>query len=506
MDRASGFRQAVVIMTDTQRKDMLGCYAGTGLRTPCLDRLAGQGIRFDRAYCCQPVCGPARSALFTGIFPHSNGSWANCMPLGDNVKTIGQRLSDRGVYTAYIGKWHLDGSDYFGLGRCPSGWDPAYWYDMRNYLDDLSPEDRLRSRKAATNRDGIAADFTFGSRCSDRAIDCLRKNAGRDFLLVLSYDEPHHPFLCPEPYASMYRDFEFPKTPAFYDDLSGKPDHHRKWSASSPTPFDMPSSEKRGFRRVHADYFGCNSFVDNEIGRVIEAVDRHCPGALVVYTSDHGDGLGDHGIWNKGAAMYDSITNIPFIIRWPGQSPSMQVCNHPVSHVDLVPTLMDLFDLPRPNLLEGRSLLPCLKNPDLRINDAIFMEFARYETDHDGQGGFQPIRCVFDGRHKLAVNLLTSDELYDLEDDPHELKNLIGSEEHSSLRDNLHDRLLDWMNRTRDPFRGYYWGQRPWRTGIPPAGWDCAGMTRQREEDERYELRQLDYETGLPMVEATRKK
>ena len=135
-------RKIVLIMTDTQRADMLGCYGNPGMKTPCLDALAARGIRFDKAYTCQPVCGPARSALFTGAFPHSNGSWANSMPLGDTVKTIGQRLHDHGLHTAFIGKWHLDGGDYFGLGRCPDGWDPAYWYDMRNYLEELSRADR----------------------------------------------------------------------------------------------------------------------------------------------------------------------------------------------------------------------------------------------------------------------------------------------------------------------------------------------------------------------------
>ncbi len=496
-------RQVIFLMTDTQRKDMLGCYADTGLKTPSLDRLAAGGIRFDRAYTCQPVCGPARSALFTGTFPHSNGSWTNCMPLGDTVRTLGQRLADGGVHTAYIGKWHLDGSDYFGLGRCPPGWDPASWYDMRNYLEELSPEDRLRSRNAATNRQGIAAEFTFGHRCSNRAVDYLQQHTTDDFLLVVSYDEPHHPYLCPEPYASMYHDFDFPKSPAFYDDLKDKPAHQRAWSAGA---CDHSPEAKQAARIRNPDYFGCNSFIDSEIGRVLDAAERLCPGALVVYTSDHGDGLGEHGISNKGAAMYDSITNIPLLVRWPGQAPAGAVCPHPVSHIDLVPTLLEFFGAPLPRLLEGASLMPCLRDPLARVNAAVYLEFARYETDHDGQGGFQPIRCVFDGRFKLVINLLTSDELYDLASDPYELTNLIASPAHGAVRDALHDRLIDWMNRTRDPFRGYYWLNRPWRTDAPPPSWRFTAMTRQREEEPRYEPRQLDYETGLEMVTATRRK
>jgi uncharacterized sulfatase len=139
------------------------------------------------------------------------------------------------------------------------------------------------------------------------------------------------------------------------------------------------------------------------------------------------------------------------------------------------------------------------------VNEAVFIEFGRYEVDHDGFGGFQPLRCAVDERWKLNVNLLSTDELYDLREDPAEMVNLIESPRHASVRDALHDRLLDWMNRTRDPFRGYWWERRPWRQGARPATWEYTGMTRQRENEE-YEPRQLDYDTGLPMTAAVRKK
>ena len=145
-------RQIVLLMTDSTRQDMVGCYGNPDMHTPNLDSLAERGVRYQNAYTCQPVCGPARSALFTGIYPHSNGSFTNCVPLGANIKTIGQRLADAGLRTAYIGKWHLDGGDYFGLGTCPEGWDPDYWYDMRCYLEELTEEERLASRTKASPR------------------------------------------------------------------------------------------------------------------------------------------------------------------------------------------------------------------------------------------------------------------------------------------------------------------------------------------------------------------
>ena len=192
-------------------------------------------------------------------------------------------------------------------------------------------------------------------------------------------------------------------------------------------------------------------------------------------------------------------------MRWRGVIEPGSVLPTPVSHIDITPTLMDAAGLKAPQWKDGESILPLLLNPGASSNRDIFIEFGRYEVDHDGFGGFQPIRCVFDGRYKLAINLLSSDELYDLEEDPWEMHNLIASNNHRDIRNRLHDQLLDWMNRSRDPFRGYYWERRPWREDARPETWDYTEMTRQRENEE-YEPRQLDYNTGLEISEATRKK
>jgi uncharacterized sulfatase len=492
--------QVIFIMTDTQRTDMLGCYGNAAMKTPHLDAMAASGVRFDRAYTCQPVCGPARSALFTGMWPHSNGSWANNMALGDNIKTIGQRLRDHGVHCGYVGKWHLDGSDYFGLGRCADGWDPKYWYDMRCYLDELSETDRRRSRDPATNRDPeLQASFTYAHRCSNRAIDFLRAHSHEDFLLVVSYDEPHHPFLCPPPFSEMYRNYTLPRCDNDSDTLRNKPGHQRIWAQSLST--HDPASK----RDEIADYLGCNSFVDSEIGRVLQAAEESAAGAMVIYTSDHGDALWSHAITGKGPVGYDEVTRIPLIVRWPGAAPAGGVCHLPASHIDIVPTILDAMGVTIPESLEGRSMMPTIHNPAVQTNNAVFIEYGRYEVDHDGFGGFQPMRTICDSRYKLTINLLSSDELYDLQSDPQELMNLIDSSAYSEVRNILHDQLLKWMNDTRDPFRGYYWERRPWRTDARPATWDYTCMTRQRVNME-YEPRQLDYATGMPMDQPIRKK
>jgi uncharacterized sulfatase len=401
-------------------------------------------------------------------------------------------LTDCGVHTAYIGKWHLDGHDYFGNGICPDGWDPDYWYDMRRYLEELPEEQRPLSRDPRSNRtDLVTPEFTFGHRCSQRAIDFLNKHAADDFLLVVSYDEPHHPWLCPRPYSGRYTDYDVPRKDNVWDDLTQKPEHQRVWAETALKGTD----DTRRMRKD--DFFNCNSFVDSEMGRVLEAVDRQAPDALVIYTTDHGEFLLEHGLDTKGAAMYDEITNVPMIIRWPGRVEPGSVHSHPVSHVDIVPTIIDAMGLAVSPRIQGRSLLPALADPSLRINDAVFMEFNRFNLCISGGGGFQPIRACFDGRYKLVVNLLSSDELYDLAEDPQEMSNLILSPDHAAVRDALHDRLLQWMDKTCDPFRGYCWERRPWRADAPAASW-TGSSDRQYRPTDRYNPAELVYGTGLP--------
>ena len=491
-------RQVVLLMTDTTRWDMLGCYRSHGIRTPFLDDLASDGLRFNRAYPSSPLCAPARSTLFTGTWPHTNGVWTNGYALGLDSRTIGQRLQDRGLSTAYVGKWHLDGTDYFGSGRPAPGWDPAYWYDGRNYLDDLSPIERRRSRDPGTNDDpGLTAEFTFAHRCSDRAIEFLARHGHNDFLLVVSYDEPHHPSISPRPYSTMYRDLEFTSGPDGPDGVGSKPELQALWAEGHP----IRDPQARQAYRTYL--LGAQTFVDAEIGRVLEAVDKFAPDAMVLYTSDHGDALQSHRLWAKGPAIYDEIARVPLIVRWPGRIPAGSVDEHPISHIDIAPTLLDVFGLDTPPFLPGASLIPVLTGTGRPASEYVFVEFGRYDMDPDGFGGLQLMRAVFDGRHKLSVNLLDTDELYDLEADPHEMVNLIDSPAHTDARNRLHDRLLTWMHDTRDPFRGYQWEGREWRNDARSASWSGWGLIRPRPDD-GYAKRVIDYFTGQEMSETSR--
>lgn len=481
----------LLILTDTQGANIVGCYGRPEMRTPAIDSLAQTGIRFERAYTTCPLCTPARAALFTGMYAHTAGPWTNNLPLGANVRTLGQVFQEGGYQTAYIGKWHLDGHDYFGTGQCPPGWDPRYWYDGANYLSELTDEQiaAWRSIKDLDDlrRFPIDAEFTWAHRIGERALHFLQNRDERPFLLVLSYDEPHHPWACPPEYAESFAEFDYRLGPGGLDTLETKPQHQREWA-------DAHGWQGGAETVRHPLYFGCNSFVDAEIGRVLKEVRNLSPhNTAIVFTSDHGDLLGAHRLGGKGPVMYDEITRIPLLIEMPDRTSAGKLVQTPVSHIDLMPTLMEMAGISRYPLLEGESLLALIQAGECPARD-VMIEFQRYEIEHDSWGGFQPVRCLTDGHYKLTINLLSSDELYDLRSDSAELVNLIDDPSFAELRDRMHDRLLDWMYAKRDPFRGPVWERRPWRMNRR-LGW--RGLFRPRPADGiAPEVR--DYDTGQP--------
>lgn len=459
----------VLIVTDTQGANAVGAYGSREARTPHLDALAGQAVTFDRCYTTAPVCAPARAALLTGRYAHNAGAWANEIPLYAGTEHLGQRFLSEGYQTVHLGKWHLSGRDYWGDGVCPSGWDEHYWFDGRRYLDTLSERERaLHSRDYRTRQDvvtaGIARELTWAHRTAERALAFLqtraRTNDDRPFLLVVSFDEPHHPFYCPPEYVRANDEgVAHSLRVSRYDSLHGKPAHQRAWAASR--------GEGRYPDYLNPLYFGMIEFVDAVIGEVIRAVDTLAGNdTWVVFTSDHGDMLGAHGLHTKGAAVYEEVTRVPLIIRPPtvarGRTPSRR--RTVTSHIDLVPTLLELAGLQAPNELEGNSLVPVLSAAEDTLGRSAYIEYHRHELASDGWGGFHPMRAIVRDQTKLAIHLFDVDELYDLDLDPEENTNLIRDPQHAQARNSLHDQLIDWMYSSKDPLRGHPWEVRPWRS------------------------------------------
>ncbi|MCK6370205.1 MAG: sulfatase-like hydrolase/transferase [Gammaproteobacteria bacterium] len=449
-------------MTDTQTKAMVGAYGHPQMDTPNLDRLAREGIRFERAYTTSPLCTSARSALFTGLHSQVNGAWCNHIAPGRGVAMMGEIFRYYGYRAGYTGKWHLDGTTYAGTGIPGGGFEPDWWYDGLRYVQDIGPERFQAYRSCRTPADlrraGVVEGDLWGPRVADRAIDFLGSVKGEPFVLVVSFEEPHAPALAPPEYWERFASIG----------LRARP--NRAASTASKPRLMQIQREERGELGTppqglvfFPEFFGCNSFIDRQIGRVIDAVDQlHPDDTTIIYTTDHGDLLNSHGLIGKGPMMYEESCNIPLIIRRPG-GPQGAVSDALASHVDLLPTMLDLCGLAQPPILQGRSLGPVLVDPTARVRDYTLLEFHRYAINNDSFGEFYPVRCVVDTQYKLVINLFETDELYDLRNDPYEMNNCLGDPRLADARDRLHDWLLAEMDRIRDPFRSFRWGNRPWR-------------------------------------------
>lgn len=460
----------LLTMTDTQPTEFLGCYAGAERFTPQLDALAADGTRFERCHTTCPLCTPARAALFTGMSPSRAGAYTNSQPLGDTIRTMGQLFTDAGYRAAYIGKWHLDGHDYFGDGDCPAGWEDAYWYDGKRYLLDLSPEQvdlwrRWPNTVEACHEHDVGGAFpTWAQKIGDRAERFLaEQHDERPYLLVCSYDEPHHPFTAPAEFIERCADLELPLGPSAWDDLSGKPAHQREWQQSMFGVQDEPNGIYN-----HTAMLACNSHVDDQIGRVVAAARdlsaRTGRPTWIVHTSDHGDHCGTHRIRNKGPTGYDWNTRIPLIVVPPPGHDGAGAAVQPsvAGLLDILPTLLEVAGISAPDSLDGTSLLPLLGHDQRDDQRHAFIEYTRYEVAHDGFGGFEPLRCLVRWPFKLVVNLFQTDELYRLDEDPDELHNRIDDPAYADDRDRMHLELLAWMDEHVDPWRGQPWERRPW--------------------------------------------
>lgn len=450
----------VLIMTDTQPVSMVGCYSGNAdVGTPNLDRLATRGIRFNRAYTTCPLCTPARAALFSGQQAPVNGAWANSLSPGCAVPLMGKIFEKMGFTPVYSGKWHLDGTGYFGDGRPGGGFSEDYWFDGRNYADFLGPEAFTCYQTAQTTEDlkkgGFNIERTWARQVTNRAVSFLESDQAKSpFLLVVSYDEPHAPYVAPPEYWENELVDSIPVSPNFFASLENKPVLQNQMRVAEISPDESRKRRKK--------QFACNRFVDSEIGRILDLLEnRFDQNTLIIYTSDHGDMHYSHGLIGKGPMMYEEVLRVPLIIRFPN-GPENKIHEELVSHIDILPTLLELLGNKIPGILHGESLCDCVLEKSFVKKNEVFCNFTRFALNHDGWGGFYPIRCVVTDRYKLVLNLFEKDELYDLADDPFEFENRIEDSLLKETRNFLHDTILNEMDRTRDPFRGLSWNNRSW--------------------------------------------
>ena len=428
----------------------LGSYGFEHISSPNIDQLAEEGVRFDRAYCQYPSCGPSRTSVLTGLRPQTTGMINNRMSfreLAPDVVTLPQLFKQQGYYTARVGKiFHqrvpLDiGTD------CSD--DPVSWDEVVNQrgrdrsdehlLTDYTPQLGLPDSMSFLKADGEDAEQTDGM-VAEEAVRLLEKHKDKPFFIAAGFYRPHLPYIAPSRYFDLY-DFDDTVLPSM------PPDYRKSvpQAALSSTP-DWPNfyTTEEQARKCILAYDACVSFVDEQVGKLLKAVDDLGlrENTLIVLWGDHGYHLGEHGLWRKNS-LYEESARAPLIIRGPSVPAAKNGVHAIVEFVDIFPTIVDLVSLKPPAGLEGVSLRPLLENPGIEwerpaFTQTLFVDVPGYSVRT------KRWRYVEWGASGEA-----GAELYDQIDDPREMNNLIGSDDHTAPLDDLKQLInRNWPNRS----------------------------------------------------------
>ncbi len=415
----------------------LHCYGHQEVVTPNIDRLAKQGVRFDRAYCQYPSCGPSRASLLTGLRPDITGVLNNQTAIRDampEVVTLPQLFRKHGYYVARVGKiFHqgvpIDiGTD--GLDD-PLAWDVAINPRGRdrddedllvNYTPDLLLQDRMSYLAAggtdAAQTDGLVATET---------IQLLKENRDQPFFIAAGFYRPHIPYIAPSKYFDLY-DLEVTKLPPIPDGYAGTVPPAAL--ASTPTWPNFGTTERQARECILA-YHACVSFVDAQIGRLLDAIDqlKLSDSTIIVLWGDHGYHLGEHGLWRKNS-LFEESTRAPLIITSPSIETPIHGCDRIVEFVDIYPTVAELASLPSPNGLSGKSLVPLLRNPRAKWDFPAYSQVQFGKNDEACPG-----RSVRTDRWRYVEwdGGRRGRELYDHRADPDEMQNLAEDPTYASI-------------------------------------------------------------------------
>jgi arylsulfatase len=466
----------LLICTDQQRWDALAAAGNSAIMTPNLDWLAAQGVRFDRCFVQSPVCAPSRASLMTSRYPRNHGLWANGVDIDPTEQLFTAALAADGYDCGLVGKFHLgaawngrteprvdDGFRVFRWSHDPYVRSPENSY--HNWLEEQFPgllEETLSQGNDAI--DHLPTEAHYSHWVGEEAVEFLRtgRDTSKPFCFVVNFFDPHHGFGAPAEYRDRYDPQALPRPIGGPDDLDDKPAIYREASAKSyagtlPGFEDYTADEIQG---IVADYYAMISLVDDEVGRILGALDEEglADDTLVVFTSDHGELLGDHRMLLKGPMMFDSSVRVPLIVRWPGVLPEGETRDDLVQWIDLAPTLLEaagIAGLPR---AQGSSLLGLAQSgrwPQARgwalgeyRNSCIPYEVPVHTT------------MLRTDEWKVVVHhgapstpRERTGELYDLVNDPQESRNLWDDQEFTGRRAELQEQLLDVLVATEDRSR-----------------------------------------------------
>lgn len=418
----------LILMGDQITPGALRAYGNTVSKTPCIDALAREGAVFDAAYCASPLCAPSRYSLMTGQLPSRIGAYDNAAELPAQTPTFAHYLRAAGYLTVLAGKMHFCGPDQLhgfeerlttDIYPADFGWvpdwtapdvRPSWYHNMRSVLD-AGPCVR-------TNQ--LDFDDEVGFAVRQKLYDIARMRARgaerRPFLLTASFTHPHDPYTIAEPYWSLYRDEDI-DMPAVALDYAHSDPHAQRLRRACEIDRTPPSAEQ--VRHARRAYYGALSYLDAQFGSILDTLRATglADDTIVIVTSDHGDMLGERGLWYK-MNFFEPAARVPLIVHAPAHFGAQRI-REAVSHTDLLPTLAELAtgraDTEWAAPLDGSSLVPHLRGA--HGHDEAIGEYM-------GEGAVAPITMIRRGRFKYVYSPADPEQLYDLADDPRELCNL----------------------------------------------------------------------------------
>jgi len=449
----------VILVGDDHQNDIYGAYGSSLARTPVLDRMAADGIRFDHAYCNSPMCTPSRQSFLTGRYPHAVGVTMLRHALDESAYTLAHRLREAGYRTGAFGKMHFNSRLLHGfeVHRSPAAFHAFdRGQQQRQLPEDLEVFPKWRPHvdparvwlNAMVLPVGRYDDEMPDTWYAEEAIAFMKAHRDEPFFVQVGFHQPHSPFQFPVEFRGLYdpRDMPVP--------LIGPEDVPQIPAQFAPLTY----ADKQG---IVASYYTAAAFLDLNVGRILDAIDalQLRENTLVIYLGDNGYHLGHHGRFEKHT-LYERCVRVPLVMRWPGRIPARTHTDALVEFVDIVPTVLDYLDVSFnrqaavPRDLHGHSLRPLIEGTAEKVRDVVFSAYQQtqvamartathkliYQTGNDAERdwiGYEPL-LTSDGREVI---------LYDLVTDPEEYRNVADWPENREVVKALMEALVDWHQR-----------------------------------------------------------
>ncbi len=472
----------VVLMSDQQRMDTISAYGMNDIcKTPNIDKLAQRGVLFDHAFTPTAICSPARASFYTGLYPNHHGVTGNGLSIKDGIKGLNHYLEDAGYACGYAGKWHADetrgpsdygfeGKDFMGYAFPGSKLLPGLQFGLppqnkpnhyEEYLKEKGFDIPTVSNRFVGTNPGCSAQEMFAlhngpvESCieyfvADEAIRVMESLNTQDkpFFLWANFWGPHSPSLVPEPYYSMYDPKTIPEHPSYCETFEKKP----RVQSVIERMWGLGDYGWEGFQEICARYYGHCTLLDDQVGRVVAALEKmgQLDNTIIIYTADHGDCLGAHKLIEKGEFMYDEIYRIPFVVAHPQCKNPGTTNNDFVYLHECMPSFIEAAGLDVPNNLDGQSFYPAMcGNQTSNNREEVFCVFDRHFTVANQ-------RMVRTRTHQFTFNPSDIGELYDLEKDPYQLENHFGDPAYAHVQKDLMARMGRYMDELGDSQRNWF--------------------------------------------------